>query len=198
MASTGTLITQEKAAEMVGVSLVTYSRWENGKEESDSAYVKVVKWINDYFSKHSVVITVDDLRGVGLVAKIRRQIDESLHPDVDPHHYARWSLGELFKDVGTCRMLKVNQAMKAELEELLPSLRGDIDKEDWVNLIKVRSAGRWAEEGWKFTDPGVLSERIYFKSTRLLKDHERKKIEQIVRSVVEEEQKKEKQERDKA
>ena len=35
-------LTQSKAAELLGVSIVTYSRWESGKHEPMNVYKKII------------------------------------------------------------------------------------------------------------------------------------------------------------
>ena len=182
---------------MIGVTVQSYGAWENNRNHTDASYGKVVAWINGYFVKHNVSVTVEDVTGPDLVKKIREQIELSLHgPEPDAKSYARWTLEtQLFKDVGLCRVLGITEAKQQELRNLLEIVRGDLDKEDWIDLFRIREAGRWEQDGWMFTDPTIVSQRVRFKSDRKLTDAELEKVNKIVQSVVNEVQAEEKKKR---
>lgn len=87
---------------------------------------------------------------------------------------------ELWKSLGG------TTAMHLALRSKLGKYRDDLDKADWIDILKLLQQGRLSEEESKFVDPYVLARRARFKAPKgfVMTDRQWAKIERIIEEEV--------------
>lgn len=96
------------------------------------------------------------------------------------------ALRDLIEDWEVWKALGGNVRLHHTLREKLPIYREDLDKEDWIAVIRLMQAGKLAEQEWEFTEPDVMARRVRFKMPQggVLTDDKWEKIQRIVREEI--------------
>lgn len=95
-------------------------------------------------------------------------------------------LDELIKDGELWKSLGGSVATHMALREKLGIYRDDLDKTDWIDILKLLGSGRLKDEEHKFIDPLVLARRARFKAPQgfVMTDRQWAKIEKIIEEEV--------------
>lgn len=188
----GRKVTQEDMARACGVSLAGYKRWERGEVSVKSLY-SFIQGIRRLVPELGP-IEVSEAQRLGFGDWLRRELGK-LRTGESTISPSAAALEELLAE-GTARaVLGIHQPLAEHLRDLLKKYRADLDRDDWIVIVKMVQEGREAEEEWKFTDPSVVKAQMYFKSTRVLTTEELRKVERIVQSALLELQAEEKKQR---
>ena len=103
-----------------------------------------------------------------------------------PLSQSELGLSELVKDGELWKSLGGSTAVHMALREKLGSYREDLDKADWIDILKLLVSCRLKEEEYKFIDPNVLARRARFKAPQgfVMTDTQWRKIERIIEEEV--------------
>lgn len=169
-------------ARLCGVSYNGYKEWETKGKSSVKAL---------YAIREGIKVCAPSLPDFDIL-----RIEEPDFPDwleaqlkgvkATPLSASERALDDLIRDGELWKSLGGSTALSLALRAKLSDYRDDLDKEDWVAVIKMLQGERKAEEEWKFKDPQVLARRARFKAPKgfVLTDRQWAKIERIITEEV--------------
>lgn len=183
-------------ASICGVTISGYQKWEWRGEMSISSYYKWLQGIRKLVPELGT-IEIQETQKVGFAEWLRRELKRIKTGEVNVSLSER-SLDDLLADGKAREVLGIGQQVGEYLREKLKQYRNDLDKDDWIAIVRMVQEGREGQDEWKFADPSVISSRYYLKvpkGTVVTRELDQK-IQRIVQSVLDEAQQLEKKKRE--
>lgn len=165
-------------AERCRVSLAGYKKWENLGQISITGLSKLAKGIQVLVPNMPPFefVKIEDEDFLSWLEETLRGLQE---PPVTASDRA---LVQLISDWELWKALGGSTALSFMLRQKLTEYREDLDKEDWIAVIRLLQAGQLKESEWQFKDPEVMARRMRFKAPKgtVLSESQWAKIERIV------------------
>lgn len=189
-------VSQAELANDLSVSQKSVSSWERDAKHSQTSYKKVAAVLNHMFPGSRISVTSDDVASEGLVRKLQEQLGEAISGmtkinEVDPRRFSRKDLEEILTDEQARRILNIDDQRAGVLRGMVDGLREDVERSDWLDIIKALDAGTLDEILWRYQDPDVRRVTVFYKSPRRLTTKERDAFQKLVDEEIEKQAKKE-------